>query len=156
MSYNNRRSSGGRSFGRRDFNRGPREMFQAVCSNCGKTCEVPFRPTGSKPVYCSDCFEAMGGGQPPRRHDDRGDRGFKPRFEERSSRPAVNNDQINALNAKLDKILAILNSETFVKSSPKPEIIPEEVSLSIEPVEQKTPKAEKKKRTVKKGLPPMV
>jgi CxxC-x17-CxxC domain-containing protein len=33
-----------------------REMFEAVCSACGVTTEVPFRPTGSKPVYCRDCF----------------------------------------------------------------------------------------------------
>jgi CxxC-x17-CxxC domain-containing protein len=31
-------------------------MFEAVCSNCGKTASVPFRPTSGKPVYCDDCF----------------------------------------------------------------------------------------------------
>jgi CxxC-x17-CxxC domain-containing protein len=36
--------------------RGPREMFEATCSNCGKTASVPFRPTSGKPVYCDDCF----------------------------------------------------------------------------------------------------
>ena len=36
--------------------RGPREMFEATCSNCGKTAQVPFRPTSGKPVYCDDCF----------------------------------------------------------------------------------------------------
>ena len=36
--------------------RGPREMFPATCSSCGKDTEVPFRPTSGKPVYCSDCF----------------------------------------------------------------------------------------------------
>ena len=34
----------------------PREMFSATCSNCGREALVPFRPTGTKPVYCSDCF----------------------------------------------------------------------------------------------------
>ena len=38
--------------------RRPREMFEAVCANCGKTASVPFRPSGAKPVYCSDCFES--------------------------------------------------------------------------------------------------
>ncbi len=33
------------------------EMFTAICSDCGKECKVPFKPTGSKPVYCSKCFE---------------------------------------------------------------------------------------------------
>ncbi len=52
-------SSGG-GYGARD--RGPREMFTATCSNCGKDAEVPFRPTSGKPVYCSDCFRSMRGG----------------------------------------------------------------------------------------------
>ncbi len=36
--------------------RGPREMFEANCSECGNTAMVPFRPTSGKPVYCNDCF----------------------------------------------------------------------------------------------------
>jgi len=36
--------------------RRPREMFEATCSNCGKTAMVPFRPTSGKPVFCDDCF----------------------------------------------------------------------------------------------------
>lgn len=35
-----------------------REMFQATCSNCGNTAEVPFNPRGDKPVYCRDCFQS--------------------------------------------------------------------------------------------------
>jgi CxxC-x17-CxxC domain-containing protein len=35
-----------------------REMFDAVCANCGKTASVPFKPSGARPVYCSDCFES--------------------------------------------------------------------------------------------------
>ena len=46
-------SSGGYGGG---YSRGPREMFTATCSNCGKEASVPFRPTSGKPVYCSDCF----------------------------------------------------------------------------------------------------
>lgn len=37
--------------------RRPRELFEAICADCGKTANVPFRPTGNKPVYCSDCFQ---------------------------------------------------------------------------------------------------
>lgn len=33
-----------------------REMHDAVCANCGKVAQVPFRPTEGRPVYCSDCF----------------------------------------------------------------------------------------------------
>ncbi len=39
---------------RRDF--GPREMHKAVCAECKKECEVPFKPTEGKPVYCQECF----------------------------------------------------------------------------------------------------
>jgi CxxC-x17-CxxC domain-containing protein len=38
--------------------RRPREMFDATCADCGKTASVPFRPSGVRPVYCSDCFQA--------------------------------------------------------------------------------------------------
>lgn len=42
---------------------GRREMFDVVCAECGKMTQVPFRPTGSRPVYCSDCFSGQGGGR---------------------------------------------------------------------------------------------
>lgn len=38
---------------------GARQMYSATCSGCGKPCQVPFQPTGSKPVYCSDCFQGQ-------------------------------------------------------------------------------------------------
>ena len=46
-----------RDFGgpRRDFG-GPREMHKAICAECNKECEVPFKPTEGKPVYCRECF----------------------------------------------------------------------------------------------------
>ena len=50
---------GGGGGGYRD--RGPREMFTATCSNCGREAQVPFRPTSGKPVYCSDCFRSIRG-----------------------------------------------------------------------------------------------
>jgi CxxC-x17-CxxC domain-containing protein len=40
------------------YSRGPRELFSATCSNCGKEALVPFRPTSGKPVYCDECFRA--------------------------------------------------------------------------------------------------
>lgn len=33
-----------------------REMYPAICAECGKETQVPFRPSGDRPVYCSDCF----------------------------------------------------------------------------------------------------
>jgi len=41
-----------------------REMHKAKCSECGKECEVPFKPSGDKPVYCRDCYQKH---RPPRR-----------------------------------------------------------------------------------------
>lgn len=51
----------GDRFGNRDSGRS--QMHHAICASCGKDCEVPFRPSGDRPVYCSDCFKDMGGGQ---------------------------------------------------------------------------------------------
>jgi CxxC-x17-CxxC domain-containing protein len=47
--------------GRGGFSSGPREMFTATCSACGREAQVPFRPSGAKPVYCSDCFSSRRG-----------------------------------------------------------------------------------------------
>ena len=49
-----RRANSGGGFGG-----GRREMHPAVCAECGKDTEVPFRPTGERPVYCNDCFRQM-------------------------------------------------------------------------------------------------
>ena len=58
-----RSSSGGGRFGgrssfgqRRSFNDRPREMHKAVCQECKQECEVPFKPTEGKPVFCQSCF----------------------------------------------------------------------------------------------------
>ncbi len=49
---------------RRRYDRGPREMHKAICSDCGKECEVPFKPTEGRPVYCQECYQKH---RPPRR-----------------------------------------------------------------------------------------
>ena len=36
--------------------RGNRPLYQAVCADCQKKCEVPFMPTAERPVYCKECF----------------------------------------------------------------------------------------------------
>ncbi len=51
---------------------GPREMFDAVCSDCGKQTQVPFKPTEGRPVYCRDCFQKH---RPPREGGFGGGRG---------------------------------------------------------------------------------
>lgn len=37
--------------------RRPRQMHKATCAECGQETEVPFQPTGDRPVYCRDCFQ---------------------------------------------------------------------------------------------------
>lgn len=41
----------------RNFNNGPREMHKATCTGCKKECEVPFKPTEGRDVFCQDCFK---------------------------------------------------------------------------------------------------
>jgi CxxC-x17-CxxC domain-containing protein len=61
MAYGQGSGNGGRSNYRdRDA---PREFFKATCSDCGAECEVPFKPTQGRPVYCRDCFKKH---SPPR------------------------------------------------------------------------------------------
>jgi CxxC-x17-CxxC domain-containing protein len=121
-----------------------REMFTATCSNCGKECQVPFRPTNGKPVYCSDCFEKMGGRD--RQSSDR------PRFEDRSRAPqAQGGPDLSAINAKLDKILNILEPKVVAPVTPAP-VTKVEKTKSPEPVERVADKVDltKIKKAIKK------
>jgi CxxC-x17-CxxC domain-containing protein len=36
-----------------------REMFAAICAECGKDTRVPFEPHDGRPVYCSDCYSKV-------------------------------------------------------------------------------------------------
>ena len=36
-----------------------RQMFPAICADCGKDTEVPFEPRDARPVYCSDCYNKV-------------------------------------------------------------------------------------------------
>jgi len=139
------RSGPRRDFGRRDFGRrgfgdrgGGREMHKAVCSNCGKDCEVPFRPSGEKPVYCSECFEKMGGGSDSRRFQDRGP--GRPDFERRNGPGPQNNEQLEAISRKLDKILEVLTiAPVPAKIEPEPEAKLTAITITV-PKKSKAPK----------------
>lgn len=102
--------SGAGRGGRRDFDRP--QMHKAICDECGEHCEVPFRPSGDKPVLCRECFGGQGGGnnRPQKRKDD----SFRePRREHQAPREAgVTKEQFEELSrkfeeldVKLDKIL---------------------------------------------------
>jgi len=132
-------SRGGSSSYQRGSGRGfdRPEMHDAVCAKCGADCQVPFAPSGRREVFCSKCFETMGGGDRPQREfrDSRGPRSFRseeryPRRAERSfgDRPASDNNNpprpsnsvaLAAINEKLDKIMKLL-ADTNTK--PKKEV----------------------------------
>lgn len=146
-SFDRGNRGGGRSFGgggggfggqRRDFGpRNDRPLFKATCSNCGRDCEVPFRPTNGKPVYCSDCFEKLGRGK------QENDRGGRQEFRAPAGNP--NGAQLEAISVKLDKIIRLLE--------PKVVVTPVATAPVIEKTEEvKTEeKAPKTKKVAKKG-----
>ncbi len=110
---------------RRDFSAGPKEMFDATCSHCGKRCEVPFRPNGKKPVYCRDCFNTnrtdQGGEQ--RSFAPRSEARPEPRFEQKPEAQGPNlRTQIDTLNQKLDKLTRMV--ETLTQNQAKKEEAP--------------------------------
>ena len=47
--YNERRGRG--------YDRGPREMHDVTCADCGVETQVPFKPDGTRPVYCRECYQ---------------------------------------------------------------------------------------------------
>lgn len=182
----NRGGGGGRFSGPRSFdsNRGARPsdrfgrpaMHSAVCAECGQSCEVPFKPTGDKPVYCNNCFGKKAGfdnNRFERRDSERPSFNRDDRRE--SARPSFNRDdrgdrsnsasrdgskqQFDMLNAKLDNILKLLTTKpaadkTFEKAFKKEEdsAIPEIKKLAKKEVKVKKVAAPKKvaKKTVAK------
>ena len=72
-----------------DYRGNQHELTEAICAKCGKDFNLPFTPTGNRPVYCRDCFK-----RPADRNDDN------------SSSP--NSNQLEQINKKLDMILDAL------------------------------------------------
>jgi CxxC-x17-CxxC domain-containing protein len=138
-----RRSFSGRSFGGRDS----RRMYDVVCDECGKDCQVPFKPSQDKPIYCSECFEKKGGrdrGRSGRR--DFGRRDFKTRDSGRPSGVNINDQSIKQLtekietfNSKLDKIIDLLSPAEKKKSDTE----------KSKPTNKKKSKSKKTSKTAK-------
>lgn len=61
----------GSRFGGGRGNYGRPEMHKAVCSSCGRNCELPFIPTGNRAVFCSNCFEREGNSNDSRRYEEK-------------------------------------------------------------------------------------
>ncbi|HTY08178.1 MAG TPA: CxxC-x17-CxxC domain-containing protein [Candidatus Edwardsbacteria bacterium] len=97
-----------------------RQLFRATCANCGKECEVPFKPSGERPVFCRDCFQRQDHDAQPQawhqriRTSDYGNE-RKPRDfrnERIEPRPAVPQfaQELAAISVKLDRILKALDN----------------------------------------------
>jgi CxxC-x17-CxxC domain-containing protein len=72
------RAERGNDFGKRRGKDSVRSsMHQATCDNCGRKCEVPFKPTSGKPIYCSSCFDKVPSDGPKKYGRDRSDRNFR-------------------------------------------------------------------------------
>lgn len=117
-----RRSGGGRDFKRRDFGSRdsdrPRIMYKTICSNCGNECEVPFKPTGSKPVFCRECFQNQRSSGSARSENFPQRSNFEDRNNNQTARPVEQpqyKEQLESLNAKLDKILHLLTPKETVR-----------------------------------------
>jgi len=116
-----------RRFGGRDSRRhsfSDKKMYEAICDKCGKKCEVPFRPTGDRPVYCSECFS-------------KGDNN-------KSSGQVGSNKQLDIINTKLDEILKLLNPVVLPKTTKKKEVVEKEKIIKPKKI-KKDKKAKKKK-----------
>jgi len=129
-------------------NYGEKQMFSATCDSCGKRCEVPFRPSGGKPVYCSECF-----GQ---KEDDRDNR--KPPFNVAPKPPGLNPElaeQLKTVNEKLDRLLRALElrgkMETPKEIVAKAVIAKKPVTVAKPKAATKTKAKAKAKKTTKKN-----
>ncbi|PIT90292.1 MAG: hypothetical protein COU22_02995 [Candidatus Komeilibacteria bacterium CG10_big_fil_rev_8_21_14_0_10_41_13] len=128
-----------RSFNRRDRRSEEKTMYKAVCDQCGEACEVPFKPSGDKPIYCSDCF-AQGEGRDNRSKGGSGKGDSK---------------QLEMINQKLDKILQALSLKDIEEPTVKKEAVKKdkEVAKPEKAVKKETKtkkiKVEKKKSAVK-------
>ncbi len=128
--FNNR--SSGRN-GDRRF--GTASKHRAVCAECGKDCEVPFKPSGDKPVYCSSCFENV---DPNRENRDTRDSKGSYEKSKNSFDMSLINDQLISVNTKLEKLIKIL--------TPVKEDIDKEKEVKIDKVVAK--KAVKKRKSI--------
>jgi len=146
------RGRGGRGdYQRRDGGRGDggrREMFDAVCDECGKECKVPFKPTSNKPIYCSECFENVDQGDSRGSRDSRSfsggrDRDRAPRRDFKDDRSGDNKavaESLSRIDSTLNKILDFMERNSAVR------IVKDEKKIVVakESDEKKAVKAEAK------------
>jgi CxxC-x17-CxxC domain-containing protein len=118
------------------YNNDERVEYSAICDECGSKCTLPFKPTSSKPVYCSSCFENKGGKGSDHKIDN-------------SKEIRELKDQIVSINNKLDKIMKALEVKPEKVRTPKVIKVSKEEYISateddVKPVEVKKAKVTKK------------
>lgn len=131
------RRSDSRSFDNRNFSRHDsreKQMFSVVCDECGKDCEVPFKPNSDKPVFCSDCFGNKNKEKGPR--DNNKNNQFEQYFQ--------------TINEKLDQILQNLASSPSKSPSVKKKSVVKTVAKKK--VVKKKPVVKVVKKIVKKSV----
>lgn len=145
-------SGGGSRFGSdRGGDRGPVTMHKATCSECGNACEVPFRPTGDKPIYCNDCFSAKRGGEAPRAPRGGsfgGDRGSRRDFGDSEVKK-----QLEFLGMKIDRLVKAvegLSSNTAHTTPVKSAEIKKAIKEASVEVVKKVPAKKVAKKVAKK------
>ena len=84
-------------------------MHKAVCDDCGQDCEVPFRPSGNKPIYCSRCFENVDPKRGARSSSN------SPKMQASSVDISPITQQLITLNTKLDMLISVLGEKKVVK-----------------------------------------
>ncbi len=148
--YNQRSKFGGGSRNRsegRDSRQGT-EMYNAICADCRKTCQVPFKPNGMKPVYCKDCFGKNGGQVTPRESSPKS-YGQNTRSFASAPRPFVETKKddgqtklLESLNTKLDKLINL--AERVISKGALSESIKEIVASEEKAKTKKVSKKAKK------------
>jgi CxxC-x17-CxxC domain-containing protein len=144
------------------------ELFKTTCSACGKTAEVPFRPDGSKPVLCRECFggksdDRGAAGKRDRFASDRGDRKPERSFDGQRKDREPSGDyhallqQVQTLEGKVNEILTILKGASVPAEAPVSETAPIEESVETEvaaalakETKEKKPKKVATKKAAKK------
>lgn len=143
-SFGGNSSFGGRSdFKKKSWDKGgdfggDRQMHDATCSGCGKACQVPFRPSAGKEVFCNDCFGKVKGDETFVRNDSRSDFGDRaPRSGGQNIDAVVR--QLQVVASKLDQLIGLMNAQ----AKPAAASISEKKSVAeTKPASEKKPVAE--------------
>lgn len=128
------------------------QLFKTTCTTCGAACEVPFRPDGTKPVLCRDCFAKKNAAPTNANNRDsftKNERigrvldtnfGTPAKYEKPSADYAILVKQLAALETKVNQLLELVRaSEVIIKA------LPDITPTPVTPIEETaTPKKKRK------------